>query len=349
MGSKPPAHAQALHFSLLLFRTKITMAFRLYNPDDADQSSERTAPADPLATANQAADDLQLGQYIPLHYHYNMLLDQDRVAAFKAAIQFHVRAGMHVLELGGGTGILSSFAARQGAEVTCVERNPALVAKAREALAGNGIDRQVTVLQADASTYIPDRPVDVVICEMLHAAMLREKQLEVIAAFKENYRRRFAQSLPVFIPEASVLLWQAIEQDFNFAGYWAPIPLFRPPLEIDSRVTELSPLEPYVCIDYRDPYPQQFDIASSMHAKAAGRWNAVRFATQNVLAVDMERGEAITWPNQCLILPLPDVQTVELDQEVICQFAYRAGDPLEMLASSLIGRSPTGSAHRRAA
>lgn len=282
-----------------------------------------------------AAHELQLGQYIPVHYHYNMLLDQDRVEAFKSAIEFHVQADMHVLELGGGTGILSSFAARRGAAVTCVERNPALVGKAQQSLRLNGLENQVTVIQVDASQYVPDRPVDVVICEMLHVAMLREKQLDVIAAFKTNYANQFSGALPIFIPEASVLLWQAIEQDFDFSGYWSPLPLFRPPLVEDPRVRELTPLEPYASLDYGFPYPLRFDVDSTREANAAGEWNAVRFLTQNVLAIDMSREEAITWPNQCLILPVEQTHGVAPGQQLRCAFHYRAGDPLESLASTL--------------
>jgi hypothetical protein len=53
-----------------------------------------------------------LGQFIPLHYHFQMLQDRQRLAAFRSAMELHVQPGMHVVELGGGTGILSSFAAR---------------------------------------------------------------------------------------------------------------------------------------------------------------------------------------------------------------------------------------------
>ncbi|TWU42039.1 hypothetical protein Poly41_03350 [Novipirellula artificiosorum] len=88
--------------------------------------------------ASQTGDQV-LGQYIPLLYHYNMLQDEERVGAFKAAIDLLVRPGMHVVELGGGTGILSSFAARRGAHVTCVERNSELVDCSRRLLDQNGL------------------------------------------------------------------------------------------------------------------------------------------------------------------------------------------------------------------
>ena len=158
-----------------------------------------------------AADDTEvLGQYIPLLYHYNMLQDEDRVGAFRSAIELVVKPGMHVVELGGGTGILSSFAARQGASVSCVERNPELVSCAQRFVETNGLQKQIRVIQADAASYVPDKPVDVVVCEMLHVGLLREKQAQVIAAFKQNYTKTFGKKLPIFVPEASILMAQPV-------------------------------------------------------------------------------------------------------------------------------------------
>lgn len=56
------------------------------------------------------AEHHYLGQFIPLHYHHNMLTDENRMSNFKAAIDHVVFAGAKVLELGGGTGALSCFA-----------------------------------------------------------------------------------------------------------------------------------------------------------------------------------------------------------------------------------------------
>ncbi len=132
-----------------------------------------------------ASEEQLLGQFIPLHYHFNMLQDVNRVTTFREAIELTVHKGTRVLELGGGTGILSYFAAQQGGEVIYVERNPELVRVSRKFLASNLTSNRVSVVCADAFEYLPEQPVDVVICEMLHSVMLREKQLAVIHSFKQ--------------------------------------------------------------------------------------------------------------------------------------------------------------------
>ena len=118
-----------------------------------------------------------LGQFIPVHYHHNMLMDQNRMHSFKSAIFHAVKPGMKVLELGGGTGVLSFFAAQAADKVYCVEFNPDMVREARKFLAMNQNGHKVEVVHADAFEYLPPEPVDVVICEMIHVGMLREKQV----------------------------------------------------------------------------------------------------------------------------------------------------------------------------
>lgn len=296
----------------------------------------QAAPSGRLAPPSSAkTDDQVLGQYIPLLYHYNMLQDEDRVTAFRDAIHLLVQPGMHVVELGGGTGILSSFAARRGAEVTCVERNPELVACARRCLHANGLMDSVSVVQQDATLFVPDRPVDAVICEMLHVGLLREKQAQVIEAFKHNYRQAFGPRLPVFLPEASILMFQPVSHDFEFFGYEAAVPLFQAPLMSQPRTTELAELSPYANIGYDAPIPMNFAVQQLVRAKSSGQVNAVRFVTQNVIAIDMQKHRAITWPNQCLVLPLDEVIDVRDGEDVKVEFAYTAGGSVDDLWSSL--------------
>jgi len=286
--------------------------------------------------AGLRTDQQTLGQYIPLLYHYNMLQDHERVIAFRRAIEWIIRPAMKVTELGGGTGILSSFAARRGAQVTCVERNPELVATARRFVRHNGLQDSVAVVQADATQFVPDEPIDVVICEMLHVGLLRERQASVIAAFKRNYQRRFPQSpLPLFIPEATILMVQLIEQSFDFEGFEAPVPMFQSPTAIQPRTIELSELVPYANIGYAHEIPQKFSFERSVTVHQGGYLNAVRLVTQNVLAIDEANERAITWANQHLVLPLDKTFRVTSQQSMQLRFNYVEGDSVEALQTSL--------------
>ena len=277
-----------------------------------------------------------LGQYIPLLYHYNMLQDEDRVGAFQTAIELVVKPNMHVVELGGGTGILSSFAARQGAIVSCVERNLELVSCARELVQANGLEKRIKIIHADAANYVPQHACDVVICEMLHVGLLREKQAEVITAFKQNYSRAYGSKLPIFIPEASILMAQPVEQTFDFYGYQAPVPMFQAPLLDQPRTTELSALSPYANIAYDKPIPSCFNVRQVLTTTRSGNVNAIRFVTQNVLAVDVDAQAAITWPNQCLVLPNESPFEILQGENVTMQFSYDPGGSIENLMKRVV-------------
>ncbi|TWU56522.1 ribosomal protein L11 methyltransferase [Rubripirellula tenax] len=282
-----------------------------------------------------ADDEQTLGQFIPLLYHYNMLQDADRVGAFREAIDLVVQPGMHVVELGGGTGILSSFAAKRGARVTCVERNPELVACARRFVGLNELEEQITVVRADACEFVSDTPVDVVVCEMLHVGLLREKQAQVIAAFKKNHVRKHGPKLPIFLPEASILMAEPVTQSFDFAGYHAPVPLFHPPRVDQPGTQAITTLSPYANIAYDGTIPMKFNVRQDVTPTNNGQANAVRFVTQNVITVDIDSQRAITWPNQCLVLPLRQPVKLTMGMKAEMSFHYQAGGSVESLASTL--------------
>ena len=275
-----------------------------------------------------------LGQFIPVHYHYNMLLDEQRMEAFRSAIQAVIRPGMRVVELGGGTGVLSFLAARYGAKVWCVERNSELVKVARKAIRSNGFESMITVIHEDATEFIPPEPVDAVICEMLHVALLREKQAQVIHAFKENYRKRFGDRLPRFLPEASILTFQLLEYPFLFSGYHVPVPVFQQPTPNQVGI-ELSELQTYGQVIYDESIPMQFGWSDKVTASQSGQLSAIRFITQNLIAIDTEKQLSYPWPNQFLILPIDEPILVEEGQEVAIDFCYRVGESLKSLAGSI--------------
>ena len=276
-----------------------------------------------------------LGQFIPVHYHHNMLMDQNRMHSFKSAIHYAVFPGAKVLELGGGTGVLSFFAADKAEKVYCVEYNPDMVREARRFLAHNPNGHKVEVIHADAFEYLPPEPVDVVICEMIHVGMLREKQVEVIESFKRRYLARFGGPLPVFMPEAVIMAAQPLQQEYDFEGFYAPIVQFQETQAIYPGTVELAQPAVYSILDFSQPVDSVIAWEGQFPVEKSGTLNAMRFVTKNVLAVVQERATTIDWLNHYMTLPLARALEVNAGDIVEVAFQYRAGGSIPSLQASI--------------
>ncbi len=281
------------------------------------------------------AETHYLGQFIPLHYHHNMLTDKNRMDNFKAAIDFAVFEGAKVLELGGGTGVLSYLAADKASHVWCVEFNPVLVAESRRLLALNPNGHKVEVVHADAFDYLPPEPVDVVICEMIHVAMLREKQIEVIEAFKVRYRARFGDKLPLFIPTAVIMAVQPLQQDYDFSGYHAPIIQFQRVFAEHPGAMELAPPQTYSILDLSQPTGREISWQGTFTLEQTGMVNALRFFTKNVLTINPQDGSTIDWVIDYLVLPLLQPLDARAGDELQVSFRYLSGGSIRSLENSI--------------
>ncbi|HET9516510.1 MAG TPA: methyltransferase domain-containing protein [Actinoplanes sp.] len=301
----------------------------------------------------QTADDLDVpypglpADVIPLQYHVPMLLDQHRMDAFQQAIAEVVRPGMHVLDLGAGTGVLACFAARQGARVTAVEREPIVLAAARTALAQAGA-HQVTLVHADARDYVPSEPVDLVICEMMHVGQLRERQIEVIGGLKRRYRAAFGDRLPRFLPEACVQAAQPVQQDFTFHGYAVAAPQFQDPFADQPRTVELAGPQVFQQFFYADELPDRCAADLEFTVARPGRLNAVRIITKNVLVAHAMPPRTVDWLMNYLVVPLAAPVDTQQGDRILVRFDYRPGDQIHVLAATaqatVLPRSPGRSA-----
>lgn len=286
-------------------------------------------PSEEPTAGGQA--ELELGQFIPVHYHFNMLNDAARMGAFEEAIGLVVPNGGRVVDLGGGTGILSFFAARRAARVWCIERNPELATVATRLLHANGADA-VEVIEADASAWVPPERVDVVMCEMLHVGLLREKQLQVLAAFSEHYLDRYGPPLPRFLPEATVQAIQPVQQDYVFHGYRAPTPLFQGADTEQSRTVDLGEPSVYHSLLYENELSERISSQGTLEITRAGTLNALRVITKNLLAILPQEHRSVDWLMNYLVVPLADPFEVEPGDTVQVDLDYVAGGSLTSLA-----------------
>jgi predicted RNA methylase len=280
-------------------------------------------------------DELVTEQTVPMHYHFNMLNDSIHLQAFKEAIDYLVKPGDRVLDLGGGTGILSFMAAQRAAQVIYVERDADLVKAARRIIPANKNGDKVEIVHADANHYLPSEPVDVVICDMLHVGMLREQQLAVIDSFKRRYQERFSGALPRFIPEACIQAVQPIEQDFSFEGFCVPNTLFQVPTVAQEKTVQLAPPEIFQLFAYDEAIPQRCECDQRITVANDGQLNAVRIITKNILAIIVDEQRNVEWFNQYLVVPLEQALQVKAGDQINLRFSYLPGAQLNALANSL--------------
>ncbi|MDP6567145.1 MAG: tetratricopeptide repeat protein [Alphaproteobacteria bacterium] len=117
-------------------------------------------------------------------WHLPMLADAARNDAYQRTMDKHVRPGMHVLDIGSGSGLLAMMAARAGAErVTAVEMDATLADVARRIVADNGLADRIQVLNRlsqDLRVGVDLPAADLVVSEVLDAGLLGEGVLPTL-------------------------------------------------------------------------------------------------------------------------------------------------------------------------
>lgn len=115
-------------------------------------------------------------------WHFDIVRDAARNAAYDAALRRAIGPNSRVLDIGAGTGLLAMMAARAGAAavVTC-EMNPAIAAMAADIVARNGFADRVRVVanRSDALDIEADLggPVDILVSEIVSNDLLGENVL----------------------------------------------------------------------------------------------------------------------------------------------------------------------------
>lgn len=132
--------------------------------------------------------------FADLYQHDRMLADRARVEAYWEGISKHVGAGDTVLDLGSGTGVLSFFAAKQGATVHGIEHSP-LVAAA-EAIAADNQISNVEFHRVHSTRFELPQPADTIIHEQIGDALFDERVIDNISDLRDRLLRPGGRILP---------------------------------------------------------------------------------------------------------------------------------------------------------
>ncbi len=138
-------------------------------------------------------------------WHFNMLNDSARNAAFAQAISAQVEPGQLVLEIGTGAGLLALLAARgsgtnAGARVVTCEANRTLARVATQVIAANGFAERVQVVAKPSTELqlgvdLPER-ADVLICEIFSVQVIAEGVLPTLEDAKARLLKPNARVIP---------------------------------------------------------------------------------------------------------------------------------------------------------
>lgn len=139
-------------------------------------------------------------QIIP-RWHFEMLNDEQRNAAFQRAITNLVTPDTIVLDIGSGTGLLAMMAAQAGAKeiITC-EMVPQLAELTRDTIALNGLSDRIVTLDKKSTSLVSGyemvHKANLLVTETVDCGLLGEGIVASIAHARENLLTEDAQIAP---------------------------------------------------------------------------------------------------------------------------------------------------------
>jgi len=158
--------------------------------------------------------DQYAGSYRDVSVHHMMLQDVVRTEAYERALERAVTPGCKVLDFGCGTGVLSIFASRAGAEVVHAVDQSIFIQKAYAIAKCNQIDN-IHFYHNDHSDLELDTKVDILVSEWMGHFLFYEAMLGPLL----HVRDRFLRDGGVMIPGKVSLQAALVTDDYYYEDY----------------------------------------------------------------------------------------------------------------------------------
>jgi len=253
-------------------------------------------------------DKFPYGPVIPLVYQFNLLSDEIRTGAFKKAISKIVKPGDVVFDLGCGTGVLSMFAAQQGAFVFAIESDPFVADVAEYLIKNNGFSNRIKIIQGDSRDIKISEKADVIICEMLDTALIAELQVPVMNDALDKWVKPNTKVIPLLTETSAELVYT----DYKFYDLEFNLIHFE---EYGSRKSSNTLSDSYIyhICNFKEKNDLLVSFTFDLQANKDGITNGLRIKTKTYLDKDIVV-PGTPWLNPPLILPFDEIKVNKGDR-----------------------------------
>lgn len=237
-----------------------------------------------------------------------------------------------MVDAGTGSGILALFAAEAGAKkVYAVEIDPQAISLARRSMQASPYGDRIEVVESDVTKFRTERPVDVVVMEMLDTGLITEQQAPAINALR---RHKVIDSHTRLVPRGVRCYVEGVEYDFNFYGLSMPLTLQARNNGVQKRVKKvLSEPVAYQSLEFSSRITTMVEEVVELPIEESGRLNALRLRTETVLADDFTVWETSDM-NMPVILPI-DQLAVRKGETITVSISYFMGGGYNSLKVSV--------------
>ncbi|KAF9526529.1 S-adenosyl-L-methionine-dependent methyltransferase [Crepidotus variabilis] len=172
---------------------------------DSSKSNNHTSENPDMTSRDYYADS-----YAHFGIHEEMLKDSVRTGSYRDAIlrNQHLFKGKKVLDVGCGTGILSMFAAKAGAEHVVGIDMSNIIDQAQKIIEANGFKDKITLVKGKLEdTKLPIEEFDIIISEWMGYFLLYESMLDTVLLARDKYLAKDG----LIFPDTATLFLAAIE------------------------------------------------------------------------------------------------------------------------------------------
>lgn len=247
------------------------------------------------------------------------LFDQKRTNAFKKAIFNVVKLNDTVLDAGTGSGIMALFSAKAGAKkVYGIEIAPDIVNIAKENVNSNGFEN-IEITNGDITAIDIDKPIDVVIMEMLDTGLIAEQQTQAINhLIKTNIINKNTKTIPIKLESYIELL----EYDFDFYDFKMPFIIQARNYGVNKHINKLmSKKTKYDSVMFNDLINEKVEERVSIKTLCNGSVNAIRISSKIFLSPEIK-----FWGTSDVCMPvIIPINTINVnkDQTILLDIKYK--------------------------